>query len=83
MYELLYPVVAWQCTAFLLGMFQISIFPFLCILFQAFPQFLQRNDGLEPVNISQLISSSVQFSVYNHTTILHEMVCDLKISAFE
>jgi hypothetical protein len=76
-------MVAWQCTAFLLRMFKISVFPFLRVLFQTFPQFLQRNDGLEPVNISQLISSSVQFNVYNHTTILLEMVCDLKISAFE
>jgi hypothetical protein len=68
---------------FLLGIFQICIFPFLSVLFQAFPQFLQINDRLEPVNMLQLISSSVQFNVYNHTTILLEMMCDLKISAFE
>jgi len=53
------------------------------MLFPAFPQFFQRNDRLEPVNISQLVSSSVQFIVYSHTAILPEMVCDLKISAFE
>jgi hypothetical protein len=76
-------VVAWQCSTFLLGMFQISIFSFLSVLFQAFPQFLQRNDGLEPINVCQPISSSVQFSVYSHTAILPEMVCDLKIRAFE
>jgi hypothetical protein len=76
-------LVAWQCSAFLIGMFQIPAFPFLSVLFQAFPQFLQRNYGLESVSVSELISSSAQFIVYNHSTVVYEMMCDLKISAFE
>ena len=79
LYLLLYTVVAWQCSTFLLGMFKISIFSFLNVLFQAFPQFLQRNDELEPANVSQLIS--VQFSVYSHTAIFIFAPCINNIKA--